>query len=115
LVINKLEKFPQLSNAEYLWTFEQNGIPNSILELKVGAIVMIIRNLLVSIGLAKGTKAVVAAIYERFIEVETIPADPDQLPVTAFIPRIIFEVKMDESSSFHRRQVSCPISLRCNC
>jgi ATP-dependent exoDNAse (exonuclease V) alpha subunit len=98
------EKFPQLSNAEYMWAFEKNGILNSVLELKVGAIVMIIRNLLVSIGLANGTKAVVTAIYERFIEVETIPADPDRQPVTAFIPRIIFEVKMDDASSFHRRQ-----------
>jgi ATP-dependent DNA helicase PIF1 len=105
---NNLEKFPELFSPEYLWAYKQNGVPNSSLELKEGAIVMIVRNLISSIGLNNGTKAIVTELFQHFIEVETIPAEPNEFPIKTFLPRIIFEVTTDEGV-FHRRQF--PIRL----
>ncbi len=68
--------------------FEQfNDIANHKLELKVGVLILLLRNLTQSIGLCNGTRLIVKRLGQHVIEVEIIIGN--NVGKRVFIPRII--------------------------
>ena len=57
---------------EFLNSVTPNGLPPYQLDLKIGAIVMLIRNINMNQGLCNGTRCIVRHIYNEFLDVEII-------------------------------------------
>ena len=72
------------------------GIPCHRLILKVGDVVMCMRNLATADGLVNGTRLVVRKIHfaERLIECETLRPGPNGTRKRFFIPRIHFKLEV---------------------
>ncbi len=58
--------------VEFLNTLQFSGIANHELELKVGVLILLLRNLNQSIRLCNGTRLIVKRLGQRVIEVEII-------------------------------------------
>ena len=58
--------------VEALNSLTPNGMPPNSLELKEGALIMLLRNLDTSIGLCNGTRMLVTALHELSIEAEIV-------------------------------------------
>ena len=85
-------------------------MPPHALDLKVGAIVMLIRNINMKQGLCNGTRCIVRQIYENFLDVEIIGGNHQFIGQRYFIPRIdIFTKGSDLPFTLFRRQF--PVKL----
>jgi ATP-dependent DNA helicase PIF1 len=73
--------------VEFLNTLQSSGIANHKLELKVGVLILLLRNLNQSIGLCNGTRLIVKRLVHRVIVVEIITGN--NVDKLVFIPRII--------------------------
>jgi ATP-dependent DNA helicase PIF1 len=73
--------------VEFLNTLQFSGIANHELELKVGVLILLLRNLNQSIGLCNGTRLIVKRLGQRVIEAEIITGN--NVGKRVFIPRII--------------------------
>jgi hypothetical protein len=93
---------------EFLNSITPSGMPPHELELKVGAPVMILRNLNASKGQCNGTRAIVKGLHENMIDVEIIAgANAGQ---RVFLSRITLSTKgTDLPFILNRRQF--PIKL----
>ena len=60
---------------EYLQSLELNGFPAHKLELKIGAPIMVMRNIDPLNGVCNGTKGIVTRLMPHLIEMETIDVD----------------------------------------
>lgn len=91
----------EVASVEFLQSIDVPGVPPHSLNLKVGCIVMFIRNVNFDSGIVNGRKGIVRAISSRIIDVQVLaPGSP-----LVKIPRILFEVKVGKKGmSFHRRQ-----------
>ena len=72
--------------VEYLNTINVSGLPLAKLKLKIGAPIMILRNIDPSQGLCNGTRAILTKASERVLEVRILGGD--HAGKLAFIPRI---------------------------
>ena len=61
--------------SEYLNTINMSSLPPHLLKLKVGAVVILLRNLSPSTGLCNGTRLRVTRINQRIIECESLPVN----------------------------------------
>lgn len=66
---------------EFLNTLSDGSLPPHELNLKVGAIVMLLRNIDKTNGLLNGTRVIVTALYDYFIEVKTANGDLHSVPM----------------------------------
>ena len=76
-----------IPTVDYLNSITPNGFPPHRLELKIGAPVLLLRNLSVRNGLTNGTRLIVKAMHPNLIEVQTI-ATSERPSRVEFIPRI---------------------------
>ncbi|XP_046395741.1 ATP-dependent DNA helicase PIF1-like [Ischnura elegans] len=81
-----------LIHSDVLNAISHSGVPDHILELKVGCVAILIRNISFEDRLVNGTKVIVEKISRRFIEAR-IPNATD----TVMIPRIPFKFAVSNS------------------
>jgi hypothetical protein len=82
-----------------------SGLPPATLELKIGSIVMLLRNMNGARGQANGTRAIVCRICRKVIELEI--ATGTNVGDWVLIPRVVLDASMEETGlpfSFRRRQ-----------
>jgi hypothetical protein len=87
--------------VEFLNTLQLNGITNHKLELKVGVLILLLRNLNQSIGLCNGTRLIVKRLGQRVIKAKIITRN--NVSKCVFIPCIIMSPSETDS----------PFVLRC--
>ncbi|KAG5227547.1 ATP-dependent DNA helicase [Salix suchowensis] len=85
---------------EYINQLEFNGVPSHALALKIGAPVMLLRNISPSIGLCNGTRLIVTQLSSRVIEAQIITGS--NIGNKVFIPRIIFPIN----------EARCPFTIK---
>jgi hypothetical protein len=89
--------------VEYLNTINVSGLPLAKLKLKIGAPIMILRNIDPSQGLCNGTRAILTQASERVLEVRILGGD--HAGKLAFIPRITLSTSNNDLPfELHRRQ-----------
>ncbi|MCP4987918.1 MAG: hypothetical protein GY928_18265, partial [Colwellia sp.] len=74
---------------EYLDSLKINGLPETLLKLKIGCPVMVMRNIAPLNGVCNGTKGIVTRLHAHVIELTIL--DSDDQPKTVFIHRISLE------------------------
>ncbi|KAK9057542.1 hypothetical protein SSX86_022378 [Deinandra increscens subsp. villosa] len=100
---NNIEDMRAMYFVEFLNTFQFLGIPNHVLQLKVGAPVLLLRNINLEKGLCNGTRLVVTQTTRRVIEAVVISGT--HIGDTAFIGRIDMTPRTTAwSFQFRRRQ-----------
>ena len=98
--------------VEYLNTINVSGIPLAKLKLKIGAPIMILRNIDPSQGLCNGTRAILTQASERVLEVRILGGD--HAGKLAFIPQITFSTSnSDLPFELHRHQFPVRIFYDC--
>jgi len=80
--------------TEFLNTLSPNGLPLHKLELKVGSIVMLLRNLNVENGLCNGTRLVILNLKEYVIRAKVISGN--QKGKIVMLPRINLSPNKEE-------------------
>ncbi|KAG5236609.1 ATP-dependent DNA helicase [Salix suchowensis] len=93
---------------EFINQLEFNGVPSHILVLKVGAPIMLLRNLSPMTGLCNGTRLIITQRVDRFIEAQIITGS--NIGNRVFIPRIVFPIN-DGKCPFTIKQRQFPIRL----
>ena len=88
---------------EFLRSQNPSSLPPSKLKLKIGAPIMLLRNLFPAEGLCNGTRLVVTNLYERGLDAVILGGDFHG--ERRYIPRILLTHEMQEGGwSHHRRQ-----------
>ncbi|CAN0283168.1 unnamed protein product [Scytosiphon promiscuus] len=80
----------EVTSPEFLQSVDVTGVPPHYLSLKVGCVVMFVRNVNFACGIVNGRQGVVSAISHRIVDVKMIA---EGSPLVK-IPRITFEVKV---------------------
>jgi DNA helicase Pif1-like protein len=65
----------QEATSEFLQTVDVPGVPSSVLNLKVGAPVMLMRNMNPRVGLCNGTRLVITRLGRKVIEGRILTGD----------------------------------------
>lgn len=94
--------------VDFLNRLNISGLPPHQLHLKVGAIVMLLRNLNPSNGLMNGTRLKILSLMERVIKVEIITGTC--IGTVHFIPRIKL-IPSDSTLPFEMSRIQFPIKL----
>ena len=93
---------------DYLNSLTPTGMPEHNLKLKVGAIVMLLRNFDLKAGLTNGTRLKVLSIHKRFLEVEILCGF--HAGKVHYLPRIVFQPS-DSGLPFILKRIQFPIRL----
>ena len=83
---NDYGPFSNMEPPELLCSLKISGFPNHCLDLKVGAPIILLRNLNQSIGLCNGTRLIVSKLGDRVIEAKVISGS--KVGETVLIPII---------------------------
>ena len=83
---NDCGPFSDMEPPELLHSLKISGLPNHCLELKVGAPVILLRNLNQSVGLCNGTRLIISKLGDKVIEAKVISGS--KVGETVLIPRI---------------------------
>ena len=94
--------------TEYLNTLWFAGLPPHILTLKIGAPIMLLRNLNLVGGLCNGTRMIVTQVLTKIIEARIVTGT--RMSQKVFIPRILL-IEKDERISFVFKRKQFPIKL----
>ncbi|KAK1401461.1 hypothetical protein POM88_001066 [Heracleum sosnowskyi] len=94
--------------TEYLNSLRFSGMPNHEIELKIGAPVMLLRNLNPKKGLCNGTRLIVTRCYSFLIEAVIITGT--KIGHTAYIPRITM-TPADKTYPFLLKRKQFPVAL----
>ena len=99
----------QMYPVEFLNSVNLTGLPLHALHLKLGAVVMLIRNLSVSKGLCNGTRLIILDMKPTLLKVKIIAGT--QSGSIHFIPRITLDTKDDVSVPFNLLRRQFPVKL----
>ena len=88
------------TSVEFLQSIDVTGVLPHELHLKVGCVVMFIRNVNFDSGIVNGRKGIVRAISSRIVDVQIIGVGSPLVK----IPRITFEVKVGKHGMILHRQ-----------
>ncbi|WOH08718.1 hypothetical protein DCAR_0728165 [Daucus carota subsp. sativus] len=102
------ESMETMYTSEYLNSLRIAGVPNHQLELKIGAPIVLLRNLAPSKGLCNGTRLIVTQLCARVIEAVIVTGN--HIGQKAFIPRICMRPS-DTTLPFTLKRVQFPVSL----
>ena len=83
---NNYGRFNDMEPLELLYSLKISGLPNHCSDLKVGAPVILLRNLNQSIELCNGTRLIVSKLGDRVIEAKVISGS--KVRETILIPNI---------------------------
>jgi len=85
-------------------------MPPHRLELKIGAVVMMLRNINMRQGMCNGTSCIIRHIFDNFLDVEIISGNEKQIGQRCFLPRMdLFTKGTDMPFMLKRRQF--PVKL----
>ncbi|GJZ17099.1 DNA helicase [Tanacetum coccineum] len=93
---------------EYLNTLKFAGLPPHALELKVGAPIILLRNLNLTSGLCNGTRMIITQLLDRVIKARIITGTRASEKV--FLPRILL-INRDLQMSFVFKRKQFPVKL----
>ncbi|KAG5254925.1 ATP-dependent DNA helicase [Salix suchowensis] len=93
---------------EFINQLEFSGVPSHILALKIGAPIMLLRNLSPMIGLCNGTRLITTQLADRVIEAQIMTGS--HIGDRVFIPRIVFPI-IDDKCPFTIKRRQFPIRL----
>nr|GEX19457.1 DNA helicase [Tanacetum cinerariifolium] len=96
--------------SEYLNSLNFSGFPPHRLELKVGAPIMLLRNLNISGGLCNGTRLIVTQLLKKVIEARIITGT--RMSEKVFLPRIPL-INHDLQLPFIFKRKQFPVKLCC--
>ncbi|GJZ08098.1 DNA helicase [Tanacetum coccineum] len=105
---NDRGKVELLYPREYLNTLQLSGFPPHKLELKVGAPIMLLRNVNLHGGLCNGTRMIIKKLWSKLIEAQVITGN--RVGEKVYIPRIILTTK-EPNMSFTFRRKQFPVKL----
>jgi ATP-dependent DNA helicase PIF1 len=94
--------------AEYLNTLSFSGMPPHDLKLKIGAPIIMLRNINIGGGLCNGTRMIVTKIYTKLIEAKIITGR--RMTEKVFIPRIVL-INKDEKLPFVFKRKQFPVKV----
>lgn len=83
--------------AANLNSIDVNGFPPHRLHLKVGSVVMLLRNYATALGLTNGTRFIVTGLADRFIYCKRIGPVPPGADEIVELPRIPLIIRSDDS------------------
>jgi hypothetical protein len=97
--------------TEYLQSLNPPNFPRSKLQLKIGSVVMLLRNLNVQAGLCNGTRMLVREVGAYTLQVSIInSANPDDINIIHCIPRITLST-LEGELSFTLTRKQFPVRL----
>jgi DNA helicase Pif1-like protein len=99
--INDAGEIAQEATSEFLRTVDVPGIPPSVLSLKVGAPVMLMRNMNPRVGLCNGTRLIITRLGRKVIEGRILTGD--HKGSLHCIPRIPLSLRTVRSSGLPPR------------
>jgi ATP-dependent DNA helicase PIF1 len=99
---------PQLYSPEFLRSLKIQGLPPGELKLKVGAPIILLRNLAPSLGLCNGTRLICRAFQNKVIDAEVITGS--HVGSRVFIPRMSLSPS-DSNLPFNLNRRQFPIRV----
>nr|XP_047132655.1 ATP-dependent DNA helicase pif1-like [Hydra vulgaris] len=102
--LDKINNFP----VEFLNSLTPSGMPTHCLKLKIGCVIMLLRNLDLKAGLCNGTQMKVCALQNNYIDAEVLTGVSEGKRV--FIPRIQL-APLDSNLPFVLKRRQFPVRL----
>ena len=99
---------PNLYPIDFLNSITTGGLPPHILNLKLGCIIMLLKNLDIKSGLTNGTRLVIKKIYSNLIEAEILCGA--YAGNIHFIPKVFFQPS-DADLPFNLKRYQFPFRL----
>ena len=100
-----VENYP----VEFLHTVETSGLPPHILHLKVGCVLIVLRNFAPHQGVCNGTRMLLEKIGQRLLHVRILSGPKRGTPI--LLPRICCDSTCDGDIPFAFRRYQYPVKL----